>query len=120
VVLLAFSAMRVDIEIRARWGSPPEIDAAVVACFAAALGGVGLAARAPGYLALSAGLAAALFAAAIAWYRRPLLVYFSLAAAAFALFSLARGWPQGAAALLLLAQAEGASQLGKRFSARSD
>jgi hypothetical protein len=119
-VLIAFSVMRLDIELRARWGSPPEIDAAVVACFAVALAGVALAARQPVYLALSAGLAAALFAAALAWYRRALLVYFSLTAAAGSLLALARGWPPVVAPLLLLAQAEGASQLGVRFTARSD
>jgi hypothetical protein len=81
-VLASFTALRVDVELRARWGSRPEIDTAVVASFAAALAGVALAAGHPAYLALSAALAAAHFAAGIAWYRRPLLVYFSLGAGA--------------------------------------
>src|ERR1700730_10581308 len=65
-VLLALSVMRLDVELRARWGSPPEIDVAVVACFAAALAGVALTARQPEYIELPAGLASSLFAAALA------------------------------------------------------
>jgi hypothetical protein len=87
-VLLSFTALRVDVELRARWGGQAEIDAVVVASFAAALSGIALAVREPAYLSLSAALAAAHFAIAIAWYRRPVLVYFSIAAGTSSVISL--------------------------------
>ena len=124
VVLVAFTAMRLDVLLRSRFGRAPGIDVAVMACFAAAFGGIGLGASHPGFLTISAALAAALFAAAIAWYRRPLLVHFSLLSAAGALFALAQALRPSAslppAALLFLAEAEGARRLADRFEARDD
>ncbi len=142
-VLASFTALRVDVELRARWGSRPEIDTAVVASFAAALAGVALAAREPAYLELSAALAAAHFAAGIAWYRRPLLVYFSLAAGAASVVSLlvssrlaraavdaacalsgsgpaTRGETLCVAALGILACSALAASLDRRFHQRGD
>src|SRR5216684_1658556 len=105
--------------------------------------GLALAAREPAYLELSAALAAAHFAAGIAWYRRPLLVYFSLAAGAASVVSLlvssrlaraavdaacalsgsgpaTRGETLCVAALGILACSALAASLDRRFHQRGD
>lgn len=125
-VLLSFTAIRIDIELRARWGAQPGIDVAVVAAFATTLAAVVLAKDDAALFSLSGALAAALFAAALAWYRRPLLLYFSLAAGTAAALSLALDLtrtavdPNLAAALVLLGVAEAAAQLCRRFAARDE
>src|SRR5262249_53103965 len=141
-VLLSLTALNVDVELRARWKGAPEIGAAVVAAFATTLGGVAATAREPALFALSAALAAALFAVALRWYRRPLLLLFSFAAGAASLAALLFFVPPfstlrdalGAAteaagliparreawAFLLLPLAEAAARLSDRYRARQE
>ena len=90
-VLVSFSALRVDVELRARWGARPHLDAPLVAAFCLGIAGVAGAARVPVLLALSAALASALFAVSLVWFRRQLLLLFSLAMAGTAWAALVFG-----------------------------
>ena len=142
LVLLSLTALRIDVELRARWKGAPEVDVAVVAAFAATLGGVMATMQDPPLFALSAALAAALFALGLRWYRRPLLLVFSLAAGAAAYATLVfvvppisalresagrlfsgSGWltaRPSSWAFLLLPLAEAATRLANRYRARKE
>ncbi len=140
--LLSLTAVRVDVELRARWKGTPEVDAAVVAAFAVTLGGVAASWGQPALFALSSALGAALFAVALRWYRRPLLLIFGIGCGAASTAALLFLVPPlaslrqmlgdataaagllssepGAWAFLVLPLAEGTSRLAARYRARGE
>ncbi|MBS2023837.1 MAG: hypothetical protein JST92_15645, partial [Deltaproteobacteria bacterium] len=87
-VLVAFTALRVDVELRARWDKAPELDTALILAFCSAVGGVTATAGSPPIFALAAALASALMAVALVWFRLRLFVLLAIGAATLSLWAL--------------------------------
>jgi hypothetical protein len=112
-VLVAFSALRVDLEWRARLGGRLALDPWLVLVFCLGSAGVLAGAGVGPLLALSAALFAALCAVTLVWFRKPLLLQASLAMAALSWKALLyfNGWGTGPLGAPLRALARGAGAL---------